>query len=301
MGALNRIRQVAKYGWQHAGQISEKEFGGSKRLRLFFDIIHCYRKYSLWSNQYLKEKFWTLNKQERKEIGMRYYNDNVKREAWVKDFYNNRRFLAKWSKFEIEGNARLREKRNEAYTKQYGMGMGCIVEHDVELSRQHHLPGTINIGDNVTLAKHVFIDYTGDVVIGNHVKIANGVNIETHSHTSDGLSTDAATKSTVPTKLVIEDWVSIGAHTIILETCNRIGRGARIGAGTVMRTDIPPYAIVTGNPAKIVGFVFSPSILEEFEEEKFQPEERISIEEYEKNYKKYYLDRINNIKEFIAL
>lgn len=301
MSKLHRLKQVAKYGWQHASQISQEVFNGNNRISLFFDIFGCYRKYGMWSNQYLKEKFWELDKFQRETIGNKYRESNLKKEAWVKDFFDNRKFLAKWSNYSIEVNAKKREKRNEAYRKHYSMGTGCFVEYGVEFSRQHHLPGTLTIGNHVLFAKNVFIDYTGDVTIGNHVKIANGVNIESHSHTSNGLSTDSAYKTTIPTKIVIEDWVSIGAHSIILETCNRIGRGARIGAGTVVRTDIPPYAIVTGNPAKIVGFVFSPSILEEFEEEKFTPEERISIEEYEKTYKKYYLDKISNIKEFISL
>lgn len=300
MSQFHRLRQVVKYGWQHAGQISQDTFDGKKRMSLFFDIFGCYRKYGMWSNQYLKEKFWELGKEQREVVGSKYHEANQKREAWVKDFYENREFYIKYGNIKYEKES-LRAKRNEAYTKRYHAGKNLFVENDVNICRQHYLDGTISIGDNVLLAKHVFIDYTGDVNIGDHVKIANGVNIESHSHTANGLSTDSASKTTVPTKIVIENWVSIGAHSIILETCNRIGRGARIGAGTVVRTDIPPYAIVTGNPAKIVGFVFSPSILEEFEEEKFQPVDRISIEEYEKNYKKYYLDRINNIKEFISL
>lgn len=300
MSSIHRLRQVVKYGWQHAGQISQEAFEGKKRFFLFLDIFGSYNKYGMWSNQYLKERMWEKDKAVRDSIGNTYKEVNLKREEWVKDFYANRRFYIKYGDIKYEKEL-LREKRNQAYTKRYHAGKNLFVENNVNISRQHYLNGTISIGDNVLLAKNVFIDYTGNVKIGDHVKIANGVNIESHSHTSNGLSTDSASKTTVPTKIVIEDWVSIGAHTIILETCNRIGRGARIGAGTVVRTDIPPYAIVTGNPAKIVGFVFSPSILEEFEEEKFQPEERISIEEYEKTYKKYYLDRINNIKEFISL
>lgn len=300
MSKIHRLRQVAKYGWQHAGQISQESFEGKKRIALFYDIFCCYRKYGMWSNQYLKERMWELDKAKREEIGNKYGDANKKREVWLRDFYANRKFYMKYGNIKYEKES-LRAKRNEAYTKRYHAGKNLFVENDVNISRQHYLDGTISIGDNVLLAKHVFIDYTGDVVIGDHVKIANGVNIESHSHTSNGLSTDSASKTTVPTKIVIEDRVSIGAHSIILETCNKIGRGARIGAGSVVRCDIPPYAVVTGNPAKIVGFVFSPSILEEFEEEKYPPEKRISIEDYEANYKKYYLDRLSAIKDHISL
>lgn len=253
MSTIHRIRQVAKYGWQHAGQISDKEFGGAKRLRLFFDIIHCYRRYSLWSNQYIKEHFWTLNKQERDEIGMRYYNDNAKREAWVKDFYNNRRFLAKWSRYEIEGNARLREKRNEAYTKQYGMGKSCIVEHGVELSRQHHLPGKIEIGNYVRLCKDTFIDYSGGVKIGNYVSLCYGTSIETHGH--DLKEWGKGKEISIPSSLEIGEGAFIGLKTTILSSCHYIGKYARIGAGAVVTKDIPDYAMAVGVPARVIKII----------------------------------------------
>lgn len=148
---IHRLRQVVKYGWLHAGQISQKEFGGKRRLSLFLDICSCYKKHGMWSNQYLKERFWALGEEQREKIGKHYYSINHERETWVKDFYENRKFLAKWSKYEIEGNARLRERRNAAYIQHYGMGKGCIVEHGVELSRQHHLPGELKVGNYVRL------------------------------------------------------------------------------------------------------------------------------------------------------
>lgn len=299
---FHRIKQVVKYGWQHAGEISEDAFDGKNRISLFFDIFGCYRKYGMWSNQYLKERFWELKKDQRATIGDKYCEANQKKELWLKDFYDNRKFLAKWSKYEIETSASNREKRDAEYTRRYSMGKDCHVEYGVEFSRQHHLPGTISIGNRCLFAKKIFIDYSGEVIIEDNVKIASGVIIESHSHTYDGFYTNSnLTKKTIPKKLVIEDSAVIGANTIILETCGKIGRGARIGAGTVIRCDIPPYAVVTGNPAKIVGFVFSPSILEEYEEEFYQSEERISIDEYEANYKKYYLDRLTTIKGYISL
>ena len=47
---------------------------------------------------------------------------------------------------------------------------------------------------------------------------------------------------------------SIGAHTVVLAGVT-IGRFAMVGAGSVVTKDVPDYALVVGNPARIVGYV----------------------------------------------
>jgi maltose O-acetyltransferase len=56
------------------------------------------------------------------------------------------------------------------------------------------------------------------------------------------------------TSLHIAGDVWIGARAIVLPGCKRIGHGAIIGAGTVVTKDVPDYAIVGGNPAKVLKF-----------------------------------------------
>lgn len=250
MSKRHRVKQVLRYGWQHAGQISHEAFEGKKRISLFFDIIVCYRKYGMWSNQYLKERFWELGIEQRKTIGSRYNEANQKRETWVKDFYENRKFLAKWSRYEIEASAKERERRNFAYASRYSMGDGCTVEYGVEFSRQHHLNGTISIGQHCTFSKNVFIDYSGEVIIEDGVKIAAGVSIESH-HRDIG-AYNQGQDINIPTRLLICEKAYIGTHAIILDSCNYIGKNARIGAGAVVTKDIPDYAVAVGVPAKVV-------------------------------------------------
>ena len=74
-----------------------------------------------------------------------------------------------------------------------------------------------------------------------------------------------------------------------------------IGARTVIRGKIPPYAIVSGNPSKVVGFRFTPIEVVERELHDFQEENRLSLAMLEKNYEKYFLNRIKEIKEFSRL
>ena len=100
--------------------------------------------------------------------------------------------------------------------------------------------------------------------------------------------------------IIIEEDVWIGSDVVLCSGVT-IGRCANIGAGTVVRHKIPPYAIVIGNPAKIIGFCFTPE--EAFEHEKaIYPEEiRLPFEELEKNYRRYFLNRLNEIKQINKL
>lgn len=177
-----RVKQVLKYAGVHSKKIRENEDKGFLfQIRVYYDIVKCYLKYKMWSNQYLKEEFYKKTKEERKDIGSVYLKKGLERDKWQNDFIENRRFLNKYShkKYELPNR---REKRNKAYSERYNMGENCLVEYNVELSRQHYLPGTIKIGHNVLLAKNVFIDYSGNVEIKDDVKITNGVIIESHHH-----------------------------------------------------------------------------------------------------------------------
>ena len=74
-----------------------------------------------------------------------------------------------------------------------------------------------------------------------------------------------------------------------------------VGSGSVVRSSIPPYAIVIGNPAKIVGFSKTPEEIIEHEKALYPEEERLPLELLEKNYNKYFLKRLKEIKEFTRL
>ena len=245
-----RIGQVFRYGWEHAGEISKNHFAGKKRLCVFFDILQCFSKYGMWSNQYLKEEFWTLSSPEREVVGQRIQSANESKERWLSDFYKNRNFLIQYGSIKYE-RAFLRDKRNRLYSERYNAGENLLVEYNVNISRQHYLDGTISIGDNVLLAKNVFIDYSGRVIIKDNVQITNGVIIETHHH--EFHSDPTVSRSLVtPTELVIEEGAVIGSRAIILPSCHYIGVHSRIGAGAVVTKDVPDYSVVVGVPAKIV-------------------------------------------------
>ncbi|MBR6963361.1 MAG: acyltransferase [Prevotella sp.] len=295
---MNRFRQVSHYAWLQSNDIAKAENKGlSFRVKIYFDMMRSFLKYRMWTNQYIKENFYKRTAEERKLIGVKCLESGIIRDAWQKDFRENRKFLIKYTNIKYE-KASLREKRNKAYTERYHAGKKLFVEYDVNISRQHYLEGTITIGDNVLFAKHTFIDYSGDLIIHDNVKLSDGVSIETHSHPAFTSATAVGSKKE---KLEIFEFVNLGAKSFVTESCHKIGRYAKIGAGTVLRSNVPPYAIVIGNPAKIIGFVFSPEEMGEFEKKHYPENERTSIEKYRALYNKYYKDRLNIIKEYYKL
>lgn len=292
---ISRFRQVARYAWKQSKDLSAET--GKSRLSLFFDMLGCFRKYLMWTNQYMKEKFYEKSPEEREEIGQKYYESGLIRDAWQKDFRENREFLIKYSDIKYEKTS-LREKRNKAYTERYHAGKNLFVEYDVHLSRQHYLEGTISIGDNVLLAKHVFIDYSGDLIIHDGVKISDGVSIETHSHSGFISSVSSPPKKE---RLEICDHVNLGTKAIITESCHKIGRYAKIGAGAVVRGNIPPYSIVIGNPAKIIQFIFTPEDMIRFEADRYPDEDKTSLDLYTRNFNSLYKDNLKEIVKFTKL
>lgn len=52
----------------------------------------------------------------------------------------------------------------------------------------------------------------------------------------------------------------LGANTIVTPRCRRIGHGAVVGAGSVVTSDVPDFAIMAGNPAKLLRYRFSEEV-----------------------------------------
>ena len=70
-------------------------------------------------------------------------------------------------------------------------------------------------------------------------------------------------------KLDIADDVWIGHNATILSSVHSIGRGAVVAAGAIVTKPVPPYAIVAGNPAKIIRFRFPSEIIEQIEQSRW--------------------------------
>lgn len=120
------------------------------------------------------------------------------------------------------------------------------------------------IGEDCNICSHCFIE--NDVIIGNRVTIKCGVQLWDGLRIDDDVfvgpnvtfTNDRFPRSRQrPDRFLathIKKGASIGGGATILPGLT-IGAQAMIGAGAVVTRDVPPLAIVVGNPARIVGYV----------------------------------------------
>ncbi len=265
----SRWKMVLRYALIDSKLIAEeigKKETGNKRIAIFGDMIKCYHKYHIWTNQYKKERFWELTSIERDELGAKYYLRNkhaddiaieaaVENELFVKEYDANRRFLAKWSSFKYEKSSKARIKRTQAYIKRYKIGRSSFVGYGVLLVSEHGTIGELKWGDKVKLVRELYIDYTGGLTVGNGVSFAEGALVFTHGHSYMFRKKECLNKynpNTFATPLTIGDNVFIGSRAIIMPGVGSIGENSVISAGAIVTRPVPPNSIVTGNPARVV-------------------------------------------------
>ena len=130
-----------------------------------------------------------------------------------------------------------------------------------------HIQSGVSIGRNCTIGQNVNI--SNNVTIGNSVKIQNNVSVYEGVEIEDFVFCGPSMVFTnvirprcefpqrggeFYSKTLIQKSASLGANCTIV--CgNTIGKYAFIGAGTVVTKDVPDYALLVGNPGRIIGWV----------------------------------------------
>lgn len=115
----------------------------------------------------------------------------------------------------------------------------CLIENDVVIGDRTTIKSGVYLWDGVRLANDVFI----------------GPNV---TFTNDKLPRSKQYPESFPVTQV-EEGASIGGGAVLLPGLT-IGRGAMVGAGAVVTKSVPPYAIVYGSPARIMGYIQNPSL-----------------------------------------
>ena len=127
---------------------------------------------------------------------------------------------------------------------------GVIIGSHIGIGSSIMPPSSQNlkIGDHVSIQTDR-IDVRAPLTIGNYVILGDSASIITCSHDIDDSEWKFKSYG-----LEIEDYVWIATRAMILPSCHKIGRGAVIGAGAVVVKDVPPMAVVSGNPAQIIRY-----------------------------------------------
>lgn len=142
---------------------------------------------------------------------------------------------------------------------------GAQIGDNTKIWHFSHIMKDSIMGENCNIGQNVVI--SPNVTIGNRVKIQNNVSVYTGVTCEDDVFLGPSCvftnvinpRSFIERKkefrnTLIRKGASIGANATIL--CGvTIGEYAMIGAGSVITKDVPPYALIVGNPGKQIGWV----------------------------------------------
>lgn len=144
---------------------------------------------------------------------------------------------------------RRKQKRLFASLKAVGRNVHLCKGYSISSSNK------LSVGSNTWIGENFFAKCEGGLSIGSGVIISRGVEIWTanHNYDSKDLKSLPYDSRFVLKPVNIGDNVWIGSRVVIIPGVS-IGEGAVVGAGAVVTRDVPPLAVVGGNPAEVIKY-----------------------------------------------
>lgn len=129
------------------------------------------------------------------------------------------------------------------------IGDGVYVGHCAILKGYHR--NQLVVGDGSWIGQACFFHAAGGIEIGKNVGVGPHVKILTSTHAEAGREVPILHAPIETAPVVIRDDADLGIGAILLPGIT-IGRGAQVGAGAVVTKDVADYAVVAGNPARVL-------------------------------------------------
>ncbi len=136
----------------------------------------------------------------------------------------------------------------------------------VDITTNIQLPETVPIGPGLFIAHTGYIVLAGDVIMGHHCTLTQGVSI---GHAGGG-GKDLRSP-------VLGDRVYVGPNAAIIGPIE-IGHDALIGVGAVVTRSVPPCGVVVGNPARLISYKGSFDLID-YPGKEDDPERLVALEE----------------------
>lgn len=115
---------------------------------------------------------------------------------------------------------------------------------------------------------NTFIECSGGVTIGRYFHVGRGLTIFSTNHNYNSDTLIPYDEQSIIEPVIIKDFVWCGSNVTIVPGVT-IGEGAVIGSGAVVTKDVPDYAVVGGNPAKVIKYRNKELFMQLKEGEKF--------------------------------
>lgn len=126
-------------------------------------------------------------------------------------------------------------------------GLSLPASSSIHWRAEFYAPENVTIGEHCTIGDTCFLDGRSGLTIKDCVNLGSHVRIYTREH---DVQSPVFAETGGP--VVIDDYAWVASHAIVLPGVT-VGRGAVVAAGAVVTSDVPPFAIVGGVPAKVIG------------------------------------------------
>ena len=155
----------------------------------------------------------------------------------------------KYPSLHIEEGVQIKSPQNLLFGKNINIQKGAIL-HGGGMKWCDY-KGKITVGNNSFIGPYAVLFGAGEILIGKNVLLSPSVFITSQQHSYRDLQIPIYRQPIRYNPVIIEDDVWIGMNAVILPG-TKIGRGAIIAAGSVVRGEIQPYTICSGSLAKVI-------------------------------------------------